>query len=632
MYPILRSFMVAMIACSTVFAQSERQATIQNLIGSVKVRKGDAAAWKDAKPKMSIGEKDAIRTFVESQAEIKTSEGSVIKLDENTLLEMATFKQLPGGSQATKVSIMTGSVLSNIKKLVSTQSRFEFETPTATASIRGTEVGFDVTSEKTNIKVYEGEVMVLPRGASAGVSVKTNQMATVVKGQQTASIGALSEKLKKMSIKPDSVRAQGADTARIDTTKIKKPGLDSLRQGGTSIDSAANKLKTGSARADTVMSPPGISTQRTAPLALTVTSPSDGQVITVPMIQVSGTATAGAEVSINGAKCQSSPSGAFSLKVPIPDEENTVVIEVEAALAGAIKKTTRQVVYKPALTLIVTSPQNLQTINATSVQVVGTVTPSKAEVLVSETKLTPASSGKFSGLVTIPDEEGRVDLNFEASYQGASKREIRTIVYKRLADMIKPTIQPTQLPKISCVKKISFTVFDKTNDDEITFYSSVDGSMSTETGQPNSSFMVELSEGIHHYTVYAEDKAHNRTTPMIIGDVGFLKSRPVLQATKPSRSPEVIHVPPGAPQSSFKPVYTVEVSIRNLPDNDMRLVKEATLKNESTGQVLVQRDLIDMNLYFDMELKRGENRLTFKVKDICDNEMQLSPPIMIDVR
>jgi hypothetical protein len=33
-----------------------------------------------------------------------------------------------------------------------------------------------------------------------------------------------------------------------------------------------------------------------------------------------------------------------------------------------------------------------------------------------------------------------------------------------------------------------------------------------------------------------------------------------------------------------------------------------------------------------MELKRGENRLSFKVRDINDSEMQYSSPIIIDVR
>jgi hypothetical protein len=589
------SIFVIAFACAMVFSQSERQATIQNMIGSVKVRRGEASVWKDARPKMPIMEKDAIRTFVESQVELVTSEGSVIKLDENTTMEVASFKQYPNGSQATKVSILSGAVLSNVKKLMNNRSQFEFETPTATASIRGTKLGLEVTSEKTSVKVYEGEVIVTPKGASAGLSVKANQMTTIVKDQKTSAIEVLTERQKKTIGNPDSARA---NVAPIDTSRSKSKA-DSLKQG--------------------------------APFVLNVVSPSEGQTFSVPMITVSGSTTAGAEVTINGIKCQSSTSGLFSMKVPIPDEENTIVLEIEASLKGAVKRISRQVVYKPNLTLVVSSPQNLQIVNSTSVPIAGSVTPAKAELMVSETKMPIAGSGKFTGIVHIPDEEGNIDLNFEASYEGMTKKETRTIVYKRSMDMNKPILQPTQLPKIASTKTISFTVFDKTPDDEITFYTSIDGSISTESGQPNSNFKLELQEGVHAYMVYAEDKARNRTA-MISADVGFLKSRPVLQIRKPARSPEVIHIPPGTPNGSFRPIYTVEFSILNLPDNDRRLIKEASVKNESTGQLLVQKDLMDLNLYFDMDLKRGENRLTVKVKDINDNEMQYSSPIIIEVR
>ena len=44
----------------------------------------------------------------------------------------------------------------------------------------------------------------------------------------------------------------------------------------------------------------------------------------------------------------------------------------------------------------------------------------------------------------------------------------------------------------------------------------------------------------------------------------------------------------------------------------------------------VQKDLTDVNLSFDVDLKRGENHLTIKIKDINDNEYV--SPIIIDVK
>ena len=579
---------ILLAALSIVWSQTNREAVVQSMIGSVKVRKGQSDAWKDARPKMHLQEKDAIRTFVESQVEIITTEGTTIRLDENSTLEMSSFKQFENGAQVTKISILNGTVLSNIKKLVNTGSTFEFETPTATASIRGTKIGLDVTADKTAIKVYEGEVMVTPKGATSGVNVKTNQMTTIVKGQKSPSVEVLTEREKKSIGSPDSVRQ---NTARVDS----------------------------------------VTPIRNASISLAISLPSDNQTFSQPMIPVSGTTTPGADVSVNGIKCQVNSDGSFSAKIPIPDEENTIVLDIEASYGGKVQQVTRRIVYKPTLTLSISSPQNQQTVNATSIPVAGQVTPSNAELAVSEMKIPLSGSGKFSSFVTIPDEEGPVTLVFEANYQGAIKSETRTVVYKRLIDVNKPTLQPTQLPKISSVNKLCFTVFDKTPNDEITFYTATDGAMTNETGQPNASFCLELQEGFHTYSVYAEDKSRNRTQT-VSGAVGFLKSRPVLQIRKPSRSPEVVRIPPGTPGGAFRPVYTVEFSILNLPENDMRLIKEASVTNETTGQSSVQKDLIDNTLDFDMELQRGENRMSIKVIDINNNVMQYSSPVIIDVR
>ncbi len=642
MHKILKVISVAFLACSMVFSQTDREAAIQNIIGSVKVRKGESNTWKDARPGMPIREKDAIRTFVESQVEIVTSEGSVVRLEENTTLEMADFKQMTGGVQKTKISILNGTVLSNVKKLLNAGSKFDFETPTATASIRGTTVGIDVLSDKTSIKVYDGEVLVMPRGTAAGISVKTNQMTTVIKGQKALKIEALTERQKRTIVNPDlkNVDTTRKETGRIDSSHSTGPlKADSMNKEIIPSALKPDSMKTAFGRSKGPF--PGgspdttILSKQDGVFNLTITSPSDGQIFSLPMIPVSGTVSPGTEVTVNGIKCPVSSAGSFSLKVPIPDEENTIILEIEAVLKNSSRRVIRQVTYKPALTLIVNSPQNQQTVNSVSIPISGQVLPAKADLMVSETKVPLAVNGRFSGFVSIPDEEGRVDLTFESSYQGSTKNEIRTVFYKRLIDMNKPTIQPIQLPEISKIKSLSFTVFDKTPDEDITFFSSVDGSKNIESGQANSTFLLELTEGVHNYVVYAEDKAHNRTQ-VVSGEVKFLRARPLIQMRKPAHSPLILHIPPGTPNDrnypAFAPVFTVEFSILNVPDNDMQLIKEASVRNELTGQLLEQRNLIDFNLDFDVDLKRGSNRLIIKIRDINDNDILYPSPVIIDVR
>ena len=608
MKSILKILLMLVLSNTMILSQTSlREASIQSMIGIVKIRKSDNPNWKEARVKMAIKEKDAIRTFVESQAEIVTSEGTVIRLDENTTMEMSAFKQSSNSAQVTKVSILNGTVMSNVKKLVNSGSKFEFETPTATASIRGTQVGFDVSSEKTLIKVYEGEVLVTPKGAFAGVSVKTNQMTTIVKGQTAVAIAALSEKDRKTISNPDSTHAK--DTTHSGSIKIDTTRIDTARSA-IKADSAKPLLR----------------------LALSVTTPSEGQKFVQPMIPVSGTAIAGAEVTINGTKCPVAANGSFSAKIPIPDEENEITLYIEAAYNGMSQKIVRNVFYKPGLIMVITSPQNQQLFTATSIPVTGQLTPSAADLTVSDTKIPVPGSGKFSSFVAIPDEEGQVTLSFEASYQGQTRSETRTIVYKRQCDQNKPTLSPTQLPLMASSGVLPFTVMDRTPDDEITFYKSIDGSRTSETGQPNSSFNLEIEEGVHSYSVYAEDKCKNKS-PVVSVSVAFLKKKPLVQVRKPLKSPEVIHIPPSAPRADFNPIYTVEFSVLNLPDNDTRLIKEASVRNDATGQVLVQSDLIDLNsISFDVGLKRGINRITVQVKDLNNNQIQSPSPVIIDVR
>jgi hypothetical protein len=72
---------ILVVVTSVVSDAVEREAYLKSMIGSVKVRKGESPIWKDGRQQMLLREKDAVRTFVESQAEVMTAEGSVMKLD-----------------------------------------------------------------------------------------------------------------------------------------------------------------------------------------------------------------------------------------------------------------------------------------------------------------------------------------------------------------------------------------------------------------------------------------------------------------------------------------------------------------------------------------------------------------------
>jgi ferric-dicitrate binding protein FerR (iron transport regulator) len=188
-------FLLVLTYFSNIIAQTEiRRCSVKSIIGSVKIRRGAAANWIDARPNMPLKQNDAIRSFIESEAELETSEGTSLKVGENSTVEFVTFF---GNSklQNTKIKILNGTLLLNVTKLINTNSTFELETPTVTAAIQGTIVSFNISSENTQVKVYEGKVIVTPSGSTNGVELKDNQMAIVSKGQKEVEIEKLDEKL-----------------------------------------------------------------------------------------------------------------------------------------------------------------------------------------------------------------------------------------------------------------------------------------------------------------------------------------------------------------------------------------------------------------------------------------------------
>jgi hypothetical protein len=673
-------------------AQSSRQCYVKTIIGTAKVRKGNDAAWKEPRVRMALKEGDAVRTFVESEIEIETSEGTIMKVGENSTVEIPVFSSQAAGATNTKIKILAGNVLSDVKKLTGAGSKFEFETPTAVASIRGTRLGIDVTGDRTNVSVYEGRVFVIPRDAKEGAEVGANQTTTIIKGQRTIKVqnmgqpvpggvdttkhdstGAKGAGVKDTSVHHDSTGFRRDTSASImpkdtsttartrDSTQVTKPLFlavtspvkgtafkpgDQVPVKGTVTpgatvtvnDVAARVTSTGQFSATytlAVKSPDydlaieaalggqtkSVILTLSSECVLTVTSPVDGMKLNRPLVPVIGTATPGTEVKVSGMKITVPATGTFSLEVPIADEENEMSVEIEAACNGQTKTVTRTVTYVPGIVVSVTAPAAQQTVNSTRIQISGMVTPAKASVSCQGTPLSKSANGAFSGFITIPDEEGSVDLEFEAVFGDQTKTVTQTIVYKRPADLLVPTIQPMSMPLFSKVNRLYFTVNDRTPGDEITFYRSIDGSTDNETNAPGSRFGLDLEEGYHDYVVYAKD-VHGNESPRVSARVCYTSSNAwAIRMRKPLGSSEVLFIPQGPRNDNFEPKYTVQFSVVNLVNDDPKLLKSVSVTNTTTKEVQGEQIILDVDFEFDLAITRGvPNMFIVKVKDVNDIE------------
>lgn len=587
-----------------LFAQTEnRKCTIKTLIGSVKVRKGSTVNWFDARPKMVIKERDAIRTFIESDVELETSEGTTLKIGENTAVEMAVFLE-KGDLQNTKIKIMNGSLICNVKKLVNNKSTFTFETPTATASIRGTIVGFDVTKEKTLIRVYEGTVAVTGEGSRDLAILKNNQMVSVTKGQKTIVVQALDESKARSEFKSDDEIK--IDSSSIDTSKTPKDTITNKQTGDASgKETAAHELR------------------------LSVTSPTDRQVFTKTIIPVSGKTTPGAEVRVNSMKLNVSADGVFSGTVAIPNEEGDAVFEFEVSLDGERMQQTKTVFYKPQYRFSVLSPSEMQVVNATIIQIKGEVQPVSSEITANGTRMSVTQNGSFAGMIQIPDEEGNVEIEFEITSSSISRTERRNITYKRPMDNIVPQLQGV-LPDIATNSPVTISVVDRTPDEEITFTCEVDGSRTSDVGTSNYPFKVPLENGVHTYVFYAKDKAGN-TSQKMTKKIAYLSSNNWTITMRKPVNIEYIDIPPSAPDFGFEPRYTIELSIDKLPDDDMRLIRDITITNQTTGKTVQDKTFTSNYVERDFGLSsRSANVFLIEVTDI--NGFKKSQKVQVVLR
>lgn len=418
----LRTFLgVTMALCwlaAPAFAQgTQRRCWIKTIVGEVKIRRGKQVQWRRARPRMPVRQNDAIRTFVESEAVIETSEGTRIEIGESSTMEMAAFTSPGKGSGQTRVKILSGNVLSDVKKLVGTKSKFEFETPTAVASIRGTRVGFNVSSEQTRIEVYEGRVMVVPRGARNGAELKANQMTTVKRGEKSVTVQALE------SPKEDSTIA--VDTTGTDSTQA---AADSAR-----ADTTAEQEADTTAPADTSAS--ADTGQAATQIELAVRAPAEGAVFEPgAQIPVRGrVGPPGTELLVRGKSVKVAANGDFRAMLPGPDKEGEYTLEVQARRGGQAKEQIISFavgsVDPSSMALSLATPREGQTFSEPLIPVQGTAAPG-SRITVAGLNIDVPPSGTFSGQIPIPAEETAFELEFEVTLGGQSKTVTRTIYYK----------------------------------------------------------------------------------------------------------------------------------------------------------------------------------------------------------
>jgi len=182
-------------------SKNEHVCSVKGVVGDVKVNrrkvrreeavKGGIAAQVN----MVLREKDVIQTSAQSEIKFETPDGSVIELGENTTLEIYTLRHNPRASN-TKMKLVGGSMVANVKKSANNRSTFEIQTPTATIVVPGAIVELDMSGELTEIKVFNGNARVAPVGSRRFIDVGDRQAVDIAPRQRKLAVKEVSKDYK----------------------------------------------------------------------------------------------------------------------------------------------------------------------------------------------------------------------------------------------------------------------------------------------------------------------------------------------------------------------------------------------------------------------------------------------------
>jgi len=135
------------------FAQDEPETSVAvtNISGEVMVQRKDTGEWEPIAPGNVLSGGDTIKTLPASKARLQFPSGSVIEVNENTLLSIEQLArktpQAPGGGE---VFLLGGRIKATIEKLQE-GTTFRVKTPTAIAGVRGTIFYVNVVSGSERI-------------------------------------------------------------------------------------------------------------------------------------------------------------------------------------------------------------------------------------------------------------------------------------------------------------------------------------------------------------------------------------------------------------------------------------------------------------------------------------------------
>jgi PKD repeat protein len=132
-------------------------ATLSIDTGSVEISVDDTSFVAGADGQQ-LSEGTTVRTGADGRASIDWFDGSVTRLDHNSTFKILTMELVDGESTVIEGEQTSGNSYSRVTELTDSASRFDIETPTATASVQGTEYAILTVPDGVLFLVLDGSI------------------------------------------------------------------------------------------------------------------------------------------------------------------------------------------------------------------------------------------------------------------------------------------------------------------------------------------------------------------------------------------------------------------------------------------------------------------------------------------
>ena len=179
-------FIILLLMLPYFTVEAAKTAKIKFTIGSSELLPSGKTAWQTVKMGMAVRQGDRLRTALNARIELEMPDGSVVKINENSVFDVKELKtQEEDKEDKMSFTLWAGNLWASFKKVISGRQSREIETPSAVVAIRGTTIEMDVANDATTtVRVVEGKVSVKSRDTGGEVIVQSNQQTIVQKGKK----------------------------------------------------------------------------------------------------------------------------------------------------------------------------------------------------------------------------------------------------------------------------------------------------------------------------------------------------------------------------------------------------------------------------------------------------------------